>query len=70
MFAGKFGQSNDSGQKLTLDDMHREFSIKYGSQNHGLKPIPIVRRVPKPTSDSQTIFQEIKAKLQEKYAKK
>lgn len=53
-------------KKKTIVDLNVEFSAKYNSPNHGLKPSAdrqLREPLPKSTSDGCKIFEEFKAKL-------
>lgn len=56
-------------KKVTLDDMHVEFSAKYNSPNRGLKPSTdrqLRDPPPKAVPEGREFFEELKAILQEK----
>lgn len=74
MFADRAEQQTGAKKKkITLDDMHLEFSAKYNSPNRGLKSSANRQlREPPPNvvPEGRKFFEELKAKLQEKNSKK
>lgn len=65
--------SGSCKRKVTLDDLHVEFSAKYNSANRGLKPrheCQLSKPQPDTASEFQKIYDEFKAKLNAKNADK
>lgn len=66
-------QFNNAGRKkMTMDDMHSEFSEKYNRPNRGLKPgsdRQLPEPQPRPIPECQKILNELKTKLAAKTAK-
>lgn len=67
MFVDRTCQPNNAGQnQFTMDDLHVEFTERYSSPNRGLKPSNqrhLSEAQPQQLSDSQKIYNELRAKL-------
>lgn len=62
-----------AGNNKTMEDLHLEFSEKYQSMNRGLKPSAdrqLREPLPAVVPESRKIFEELKAILRAKNAKK
>lgn len=73
MFAERIDDTNDAGKNAqTMDDIYLNLNMKSNSNNRELKPgseRQLSEMQPKPTPKYQSIFEEIKAKLEEKRSK-
>lgn len=71
MFIERIQQANR--KIVTIDDMNQEFSVKFNTQNRGLKSVK-ERKSSEPLSTGISVYQKIceefKAKIQAKIVKK